>query len=398
MLGPATTECLSTVSPGVQTTDSAAQLQNNFTDLANGLVGALTQACQASSQTAHNQDNDLRRLTAQQASVNVTLPEVSGKAEEWPAFIRVFRTSTQQCGFSNAENVQWLQQCLKGPAKEAVRLQLAVPDNVAEAIKTLERWFGRPELVVGELIAKAKSFRPVRADDTDALLAFTTAVNNVVMTMYLLNSPGHLANPALRQELVDQLPSSFRHLWGEHLQLACPQHSPDLAQFAKWLSARADAAALVAPPRPATTTTVTKPTHRTLHASPSQSGQGSSPSCLKCGGHHLISACKQFEALTLYKHWDLVYNLGLCSCCLARGHWKQCAPNLDVPSTRATTTTCCIKTGGSPRVKATQEQAHRRTRLSQVVRLQHLTSRHLVSSRQKPCMLLRVQSRRWCLS
>ena len=143
-----------------------------------------------------------------------------------------------------------------------------MPDNIEEAIKTLERRFGRPELVVGEQIAKAKSFKPVRADDTDALLAFTTAVNNMVMTMSLLNSPGHLANPALRQELVDKLPTSFRHLWGEHLQLAGPQHSPDLAQFAKWLSARADVAALVAPPRPATTTTVTKPTHRTLHASP----------------------------------------------------------------------------------------------------------------------------------
>ena len=212
VLGPAATERSSTVSPGVQTTDSAAQLQSNFTDLANGLVGALTQAFQASSQTAHNQDNDLRILTARQASVNVTLPEFSGKAEEWPSFIRIFRASTQLCGFSDTENVQRLQQCLKGQAKEAVRLQLAVPDNIEEAIKTLERRFGRPELVVGELIAKAKSFKPVRADETDALLAFTTAVNNVVMTMNLLNCPGHLANPALRQELVDKLPTSFPHL------------------------------------------------------------------------------------------------------------------------------------------------------------------------------------------
>ena len=64
LLGPAATERSSTVSPGVQTTDSAVQLQSNFTDLANGLVGALTQAFQASSQTTHNQDNNLRRLTA----------------------------------------------------------------------------------------------------------------------------------------------------------------------------------------------------------------------------------------------------------------------------------------------------------------------------------------------
>ena len=215
-------------SPSRQTAESSSHMQSNLADLATGFVGALTQAIQASSQAVRpQQDSELRKLTARQASVNVTLPEFSGKAEEWPSFIRIFRSSTQQCGFSNAENVQRLQQCLKGPAKSAVRLQLAVPDNIEEAIKTLGRRFGRPELVVSELIEKAKSFKPVRAEDTEGLLAYTTAVSNVVMTMNLLNSPGHMMNPALRQELVDKLPTTLRLQWGEHLQTAGLQHTPE---------------------------------------------------------------------------------------------------------------------------------------------------------------------------
>lgn len=75
---------------------------------------------------------------------------------------------------------------------------LAMPDNVMEVIRTLERRFGWPELVVGKLVSKVRGFRAVRANDIDALLAFANAVQNVVTIMTLLKSEGHMANPTLQ--------------------------------------------------------------------------------------------------------------------------------------------------------------------------------------------------------
>ena len=172
--------------------------EDSMTKLAGQFLGAMTQAI--TSRTPGNGDTPMRHLAARQSSINTKLPMFSGRAEEWPAFINLYRSSTNQCGFSDAENVQRLQVALKGQAKDAVQLILAVPENVEEAIRALERRFGRPELVVDELIGKARAFRQVKADDTDGLLAFSTAVSNVVTTMKLMKSPGHMLNPTLRRE------------------------------------------------------------------------------------------------------------------------------------------------------------------------------------------------------
>lgn len=85
-------------------------------------------------------------------------------------------------------------------------MMLTVPDNVDKVMRTLEQRFGRPEMVVQELIVKARGFKPVRQDDMEGLIAFTIAVNNLVATMKTLNSQGHQVNPTLRQKLLEKLP------------------------------------------------------------------------------------------------------------------------------------------------------------------------------------------------
>ena len=126
----------------------------------------------------------------------------------------------------------------KGAAKEAVRHILTVPGNFSEAMKTLERHFGRPELVVGQLISKVRSVGAVRADDIEGLLSYANAVQNVVSTMTALKSEGHMSNPALRTELVDKLPIELKLRWGEHLKSTGANgiDALPLGKFAEWLN------------------------------------------------------------------------------------------------------------------------------------------------------------------
>ena len=293
--------------------------------VANEFVGALTQALRGGRSDERSDGTaEMRHLAARQSSVSTKLPFFSGQADEWPLFLSVYRASTEQCGFTNAENAQRLQASLKGPARDAVRLMLSIPDNVETVISTLERRFGRPELVIADLVTKARSMKPLRTEDLNGLMEFTTAVNNIVMTMRLLNSTGHMTNPSLRQELVDKLPTSLKVQWGEFLRGQGQHHDMlSLEALAQWLTERADAASLVAPAKPPAKT------GSALHAAPanqqhsqSQRPDRSQQTCQKCRGNHNISDCSKFRALPIKKRWDLIYLLDLCSCCFKPGHWK----------------------------------------------------------------------------
>ena len=149
-----------------------------------------------------------------------------------------------ECQYSNPENLACLQKSLRGKAKEVVQALLTVPDNVPEVMKTLEMRFGRPELVIRTLIAQTRQLKAVK-DYLDSLMQFASMVNNMVSTMKLLNSTGHLNNPDLRQEIVEGLPWHLRLARGEHVSSVSDS---SLQVFADWLSGKATAASLVATP------------------------------------------------------------------------------------------------------------------------------------------------------
>ena len=304
-------------------------------DLASEFVGAITQALrQGQTSQVENSNAGIRQLAARQSSTSSKLPIFSGKPEEWPAFLALYRSSTEQCAYSNAENVQRLQTCLKGPAQEAVQLLLAVPDNVDEAIRTLERRFGRPELVVKQLIEQAKALKPARAEDTDALHSLATSVRNIVLTMKLLKSHGHRNNPALRDELVAKLSLPHRMQWGEYVKAkGLSTDELDLGVLSEWLAERAEAASLVTPtstktaavqptPPPRRSTTLAAVTAGTTRDATSDSPR-KKKSCRKCMEEHAMAQCKEFQQLPVQKRSELVRLLGLCVNCLQDGHFAR---------------------------------------------------------------------------
>ena len=310
-------------------------------ELATGLVGAMTQAFQASAAAAAavQRENDgggggeLRRLAARQSTATSRLPVFAGDAEDWPGFSAIYHSSTAECGFSDAENTQRLQSCLKGVAKEAVKHMLTVPDNVSEVMKTLERRFGRPELVVGQLVSKVRGFRAVRADDIEALLSFANTVQNVVTTMKLLKSEGHMTNPTLRTELVDKLPIGLRLQWGEHLKATWSDKGEalPLERFADWLTERSEAAALVAPAKAgARGGQFNPPASQAARTIVATQPRSDSKKCPKCSGNHNLGQCHSFKSLSVKLRWRFIKSQNqLCAQCLERGHWaKACSRKL----------------------------------------------------------------------
>ena len=55
----------------------------------------------------------LKKLTSRQTYGQQSLPTFDGDPTQWPSFTELVRTSTHECGFSNAENMGRLRKCLK---------------------------------------------------------------------------------------------------------------------------------------------------------------------------------------------------------------------------------------------------------------------------------------------
>ncbi|XP_065181934.1 uncharacterized protein LOC135812491 [Sycon ciliatum] len=274
----------------------------------------------AQTQPAESHPSDLQRMVARQ-SVGRDLPNFSGNPATWPMFHHMYRVSTQECGFSNHENMARLQKALSGKAKEAVMAMLVIPDNVDRVIRTLETRFGQPEQVIQTIIDNAQKQRAVKEEDFEALIDLANAVGNLVATMQLMESTGHITNPALRQEIVSKLPSSLRRLWGEHIRTR--DQEVTLETLAEWLEERADAVSRVKRPAMFPADSAKRPTfHRgsTFAATEKQCAF-----CKRSG--HATRDCRTFAKKSVNDRWKWIRAESRCFTCLAHGHRSGNCPS-----------------------------------------------------------------------
>jgi len=148
-------------------------------------------------------------LLARQGS-GKELPIFFGDAHDWPVFISNFQRSTATCGFSQDENMLRLKKSLRERARETVGPLLALPGNVEVIIKSLERRFGRPNVVISNMIEKIRDMQLIRDEEPESIMELSNGVMGLVVTMNFLNTTGHVYNPHLLQEFVWKLSPTLR--------------------------------------------------------------------------------------------------------------------------------------------------------------------------------------------
>ena len=276
-------------------------------------IEMLAKAINELSKNAQPKDNEeMRRFVARRAVESRELPTFSGLPEEWPVFFEHYEASTRECQFSDAENMARLRKALKGRAREAVSALLALPGNVTNVMRTLQRRFGRPDFIVQSLIEKAKGMPAVREGDLLALIDFGNAVGNLVSTMELVRSEGHLANPELRQQLLGKLPHALQLRWGENLSAKSEveKGGTTLREFAKWLGERADAASLI----------VSQKEVGVQRSEPKKEKQSLGTTHCFQVGMDCKEAEKQLAELPLNQRREFPLKKGLCFNCLRANH------------------------------------------------------------------------------
>uniref|UniRef100_A0A182W2X4 PHD-type domain-containing protein n=1 Tax=Anopheles minimus TaxID=112268 RepID=A0A182W2X4_9DIPT len=134
------------------------------------------------------------------------LPPFSGSVKQWPIFYSYYNESTKACGYTSVENIMRLEEALTGPAREAVESKFTLPNAAPMVMDILKKLFGRPGLLVKELIEQARRAEAPKPERIDHLITFGLTVRKLCDHLTACDMTDHLSNPVLLDELVEKLP------------------------------------------------------------------------------------------------------------------------------------------------------------------------------------------------
>uniref|UniRef100_A0AAG5DFX4 PHD-type domain-containing protein n=1 Tax=Anopheles atroparvus TaxID=41427 RepID=A0AAG5DFX4_ANOAO len=286
------------------------------------------------------------QMAARQA-VRTELPTFSGDPEEWAMFKSCYDRSTRMCGFTDDENTLRLQQALRGKALKTVQCRLRHANNIDEVMRTLEKNFGRPDVLVNSLLQQVRNTPPPKPDRFDSLIEYGAAVEEICATVKSSCVAERMYDFTLLQELVYRLPFHIRLQWGQE----CGKlQKVTLEKFGEWMRGITDAAMRVCPPtnperrpaRPLYTQTESVndtwgPDRRAeVNKTPTESvndswgpewraetnkEQVARHSCCVCAREcATLEECDAFGGMTVAARWKVVRGQRLCKRCLQRHH------------------------------------------------------------------------------
>ncbi|XP_036329455.1 uncharacterized protein LOC118741564 [Rhagoletis pomonella] len=240
------------------------------------------------------------------------LPEFSGRPEEWPVFYTAFTESTATYGYTNFDNNQRLQKCLKGDAREMVKSLLIHPINVSCIIEQLKCRFGRREQLIRSQLLQVKDIAPIPENALSKLIPFATKVKNICVFLQSANADHHLANPMLLDDLISKLPMSKRIEWGRYATTVQPRATT--VHFSNWLTSLADVICTIHDE----SQFASRDTKRRvlLHLDERQQPR----KCPICQGQHKPYDCKRLIEASVANRWTEVKSRRLCFACLNAGH------------------------------------------------------------------------------
>lgn len=170
------------------------------------------------------------------------LPNFFGSISEWAVFYSTYQRTTQRCGYTDEENLGRLVKSLSGDARNLVKGRLTSPNAVKSIIETLYRNYGRPDLVLEELMKNIEKYPNVTEDRIDLLLQLSALVEDLCSTLQCTSMAMHNNNPLLLTNLIRKLPFHLQMGWTIHIG---EREASTLETFNRWLITMANAASRI---------------------------------------------------------------------------------------------------------------------------------------------------------
>lgn len=249
------------------------------------------------------------------------LPEFSGDPTEWPLFYCQYVESTKQGNLEDGFNICRLRKSLKGPALNAVKGALYLPDNLANVIETLKKRFGNEDTIVNR---KLKSFDTIPSPNESkpsTIKGFYEALHDLKATLENLKATKYLDSPQTLSMVVDKLSPSLRRSW---VKLTLEDGEKDtLEEFISWFEPFYNCAVVL------DEIESKKRDHVSVHQETPQKVKNSdAKKCAFCkNAGHYLPECRKFKKIPLRKKWDFLKRGKWCFCCLSAKHSVDSCPN-----------------------------------------------------------------------
>ena len=176
-----------------------------------------------------------------------------------------FKSAIDSATHIDDVKLTYLKTLVSSKAKTAIAEFAYCGTIYKDALKTLERKFGQPQIVVSAYHDKLANYAPVKMHNSDIIISHSAIVSSLVGVFRSLNYLQDLSSASLFSQAVQKLPPNLKEAWSTK-NVKRKLDRPTLIHFNDWLKEKAEAhermKAASGKPRseevPITTVTMTK--------------------------------------------------------------------------------------------------------------------------------------------
>ena len=169
-----------------------------------------------------------------------TLSKYDRDTLSWHEWSGQFKSAIDSANLTDDEKLTYLKTLVTGKAKLAIADVAYSGRFYRDSLKSLERKFGQPQVVVGAYFDKLASYTPVKIHSSEQIIDFANFIASIIGVFRSLNYENDLRGAAMLNQAVYKLPPNLREQWSMHTVVK-DMLRPTLIDFNDWLKRKAEA-------------------------------------------------------------------------------------------------------------------------------------------------------------
>ena len=230
-----------------------------------------------------------------------------------------FSSCVDETSLSPQFKMLWLESCLEGEVAETVR-GLGYSSEAYEAAKArLNRKYGGNRRQVQAHIEELRKLKPINAENPRELGKFADLVERTVVTLKENKQNSDLEGGTLYAIVLEKIPQSLLSQYYRWIKEKGKLES--LEELRQWVAEEAEYQVQASEVKHGVSSTGGR--HVKGPRSFFGTGDKRDRPCKVCNQKHPVWKCEVLKGMENKKKWETAKKLGLCYCCLGKGHLSE---------------------------------------------------------------------------
>ncbi|XP_029162606.1 uncharacterized protein LOC114934126 [Nylanderia fulva] len=251
-------------------------------------------------------------------------PTFAGKYEDWPSFRDLFQSIIgRNQAAKPVEKLHYLKLCVKGDADLLIRNLSTTDDNYDIAWKTLSDYYENKRLLTRNYLNNFLMLTKMKSESAAELRRLFHGVKTTVSSLKSIDRPINRTEDLFVHLVVELLDNRSRREWES--DISHTTNPPSYSELEAFIERRLHTLEALYPARnesgshsPSKSTR----SHYVKRQDPKEKPRGR---CSICQGDHFVMFCGDYKGKTAMARKQLVSEHKLCSNCLGRHQFSECA-------------------------------------------------------------------------